>query len=231
MGLSLSPQCRWAQNSKFRGTTYTVQHLQEKLPFIGHFPASLCSLAKNEPAGCWHRASLDTLELLDRVCRRELLEGVATDPHLGSAFLSRRWSGKLPTAICEQKVMAEGLPGGGSRLRPAPEAGSGTAALLGPAPRLPAQRADCLPAPDVPLRAAAQRGFSAFLKDRSVPFPSGRFRCTPRPLPDPRQPGARGAPAGKGRSVCRARVAFPGSAGNVKREPDAVSPRALRRGE
>lgn len=31
-GLSLSPQCRRAQNSKFRGTTYTVQHLQKNLP-------------------------------------------------------------------------------------------------------------------------------------------------------------------------------------------------------
>lgn len=102
---------------------------------------------------------------------------VATDLHWGSVFLSWRWSGKSPAEIREQKAMAEALPGGGFRLRPAPEAGSGNAAPLGPAPQLPAQRADCLPAPDVLLRAAAHRGFSALFNGRSVPFPSGRSRC------------------------------------------------------
>lgn len=73
-----------------------------------------------------------------------------------------------------------------------PEGGQGTAALPGPAPA-PAQRADCLPAPDVRLRAAAQRGFSALLNDRSVPFPSGRSRCASRPSADPgsREPAGR----------------------------------------
>lgn len=118
---------------------------------------------------------------------------VTTDPHLGSVFLSCRWSGKFPEDIREQKAMAEVLPGGGFRLRPAPEAGSRKVPLPGPAPRLPAQRPDCLPAADVPLLAAAQRGFSALLNDRSVPFPSGRSRCVAPALA--RSPAAGNLPA------------------------------------
>lgn len=76
---------------------------------------------------------------------------------------------------------------------PPPEGGSGKAPLLGPAPALPAQRRDCLPAPAVPLRAAAQRGFSAPLNDRSVPFPSGRSRCVAPALA--RSPAAGNLPA------------------------------------
>lgn len=102
---------------------------------------------------------------------------VVRDPRPGSTFLSCRWSGKFPVEIRERKAMADALHGGGFRLRPAPEAGSGKVTLLGSAPQLPAQRPDCLLAADVPLRAAAQGGFSALLNDRSVPFPSGRSRC------------------------------------------------------
>lgn len=56
-----------------------------------------------------------------------------------------------------------------------------------------AQRPDCLPAADVPLRAAAQRGFSALLNDRSMPLPSGRFRCGSPALA--RRPAAGNRPA------------------------------------
>lgn len=48
---------------------------------------------------------------------------VAMDPHLGNVFLSCRRSGKFPVEIRKQKAMAEVLPGGGFRLRPAPGGG------------------------------------------------------------------------------------------------------------
>lgn len=151
---------------------------------------------RTNQAGCGHRGGLDTGGSRTGSGRRELLEVVATDPHLGSVFLCCRWSVKFPAEIREQKATAEVLPGGGFRLRPAPEEGSGTVPFLGPAPRLPAQRPDCLPAADVPLLAAAQRGFSALLNDRSVPFPSGRSRCDAPAL-------ARSAAAGNLRAAGR----------------------------
>lgn len=53
----------------------------------------------------------------------------------------------------------------------------------------------------------------------------------PRPLPEPRHREPAGRRPEKGALCAGHRVAFPDSAGNGKRESDAVSPRALRRGE
>lgn len=140
---------------------------------------------------------------------------VEMDPHLGSVLLSCRWSGKLPAEIREQKAMAEALPGGGFRLRPAPEAVAGRALCPWPRSRAASSKARLSAGARCAARAAAQRSFSALLNDGSVPFQVGKVPL-PRPFPDPRQPG-----------TCRTRVAFPDSAGNVKKESDAVIPRAL----
>lgn len=66
---------------------------------------------------------------------------VEMDPHLGSVLLSCRWSGKLPAEIREQKAMAEALPGGGFRLRPAPEAVAGRALCPWPRSRAASSKA------------------------------------------------------------------------------------------
>lgn len=117
------PQCRWAPTSKFRGTTYTVQHLQEENSRRSDTSQPLSARWKRTnqldagTGAVWARRGSWT-----EPGRRELLEVVAMDPHLGNVLLSCRWSGKLPAEIREQKAMAQALAGGRFRLRPAPEA-------------------------------------------------------------------------------------------------------------
>lgn len=96
-------------------------------------------------------------------------------------------------------------PGGGFRLQTSPQKGrSEKAHLLGPARLSPTQWLDCTLGPDVPLRAAAQKGFSAAFQWQIYAVPAGRSHCTAPALA--RSPAAGNvplrAPGGEGRSVC-----------------------------
>lgn len=85
------------------------------------------------------------------------------------------------------------------------------------------------------MRRFGRRHRKAFLlpfNGRSMPFPPGRTRCTAPALA--RSPAARnllavGHRVEKGALCAETHAAFLGFAGNVKREWEAVSPRALRR--
>lgn len=210
------PQCRWAPTSKFRGTT-TLCSICKKKTLVDRTLPSLSLLAGKERTS-WMLAPGQSGHA----------GAPGHSPAGGSCWKWWRWIHTWGACSCPADGAGSSQRRSESRkqwLKRCTEEGSGSdpprrrwqdgLSVPGPAPGLPAQRHDCLPAPDVPLRAAAQRSFSALLNDGSVPFQVGKVPL-PRPFPDPRQPG-----------TCRTRVAFPDSAGNVKKESDAVIPRAL----
>jgi len=140
--------------------------------------------------------------------------------------------GQFPAEVLEQRARAEALPGGGPR--PQTRRG-GKAPVLGPAPLPPAQWPDCAPGPAAPRRPPAQNSFSAAFQWPLCAIPAGKVPPRGPPAlarpPAGRDPPAAGRGAGKDALCARTRAALLGCAGNVRAEPDAGSPRALRRGE